>query len=109
MFDGNGNAVTLYTSKTEADVIAYSVGWYINSQLGTDDTKLKEVLLAMVTYGTYAQRYFRDVKKNELVDAVDLCTILDDRGMSMLDVSGITLSSLLHAIFAPEPSDLRRL
>ena len=95
IYDGEGKAVTLYTSSMEDEVYGRSIEYYINSRLSKDIPETeRNLLVALATYGGYAQRYFRDGRGNQMVDETPLYNVLLGHNLDPADISGVTYEAV---------------
>jgi hypothetical protein len=95
IYDGEGKAVTLYTNSMEDEVYGRSIEYYINSRLSKDIPETeRKLLVALATYGGYAQRYFRDGRGNQMVDETPLYNVLLDYNLEPADISGVTYEAV---------------
>ena len=92
IFDGEGRALALYTQKGSSmgDSVTRSVVDFARSVLnnGNSSEARKDLAIALVTYGGYAQKFFN---VNAADPAYDL---LDELGIAQLDLDAVTLANV---------------
>ena len=95
VFDSEGNAVTLYNKKGDdlGDSATHTVVDFARSVLTKptseeNTAERKAVVIAMLTYGGYAQKFF-NVDANEPAS-----NLLDELGIAQLDLSAVTAETV---------------